>query len=275
MPPNRRGPNRFRENPYARLDYVNRRAQYETYESGAFHILRGFLDAVDASTAVNAQVAAFAEAMTHINRHSHARTQLARAHTQVAQLMQRAVIADYAKAQARFGRNIPSYRLTTRDAGGKLRAALGSAQFYRGTYDGIGFVNVDLLNNTARQWHRLNFGARPRGNYTPRMYKARFGNLVAGAFGYTGERPSPSFAMPRGVWNEGAFYPKGRRMVVKTRGIQAWNFLDAGPRVLAERIGPAYDGVYRDWFQSAQRGKGPLSKVVDPPPPRRSAFRPG
>jgi hypothetical protein len=275
MLPMRRGPNRFREIPYGRLNYVSRRAQFETYQSGSFHLVAGFMSAVNQSLAVNEQVRAFAEALANIHRHSHARNQLAQAHTQVAKLMQQAVLEDYDKAKARYGRNIAPYRLTTRDAGGKLRAALQSNIFYRGTYDGIGFVNVSLLNNTARQWHRLNFGARPAGTYTPRLYQARFGNLVAGSFGYLGEGPSPGFGLPYGFFTrEGAFYPRGPRQVIPTRGIRAWNFLDAGPRVLAERIGPAYDGLYRDWYASAQRGKGPLSRVANAPPPRRRAWRP-
>jgi hypothetical protein len=273
MLPMRRGPNRFREIPYGRINYVSRRAEYETYQSGTFHIVQGFLFAVNESTVVNDQVRAFAEAMHQLTRHS--RSQLAQVHTQVAEKMQDAVVADYDKAKSRYGRNISSYRLTTRDAGGKLRAALESNIFYRGTYDGIGFVNVSLLNNVARQWHRLNFGARPAGTYSPRLYQARFGNLVAGAFGYLGEGPSPGFGLPEGFFTrEGAFYPRGPRQVHPTRGIRAWNFLDAGPRVLAERIGPAYDGLYRDWYASAQKGRGPLSRVADPPPPRRRSFRP-
>lgn len=266
-------PNRYRENAYARLAYVNRRAVLETYETGNFQIVGGFLKAVEASTAVNPQVAAFAKAFEHLN--SHNRIQLAQVHTQVAKLMQAAVLQDYDKAKAQHGRNLAPYRLTTRDAGGKLRAGLGSSQFYRGTYDGIGFVNVSLMNAVARQWHRLNFGARPAGKYTPRLYQARFGNLVAGAFGYTGESPSPGFGLPRSFsWREGMLLRPRGRQVTPTRGIQAWNFLDAGPRVLAEQLGPHYDGLYRDWFASAQRGHGPLSKVANPPSPRRRAFRP-
>ena len=274
MLPMRRGPNRFREIPYGRLEYVNRKAELELFESGMFSILGGFMAAVEASTDVNAQVAAFAEALKHLNRHSYARTQLAEVHTQIAKLMQQAVLTDYDKAKARYGRNLAPYRLSTRDAGGKLRRALGSAQMYRGTYDGIGFGNVSLLDNTARQWHRLNFGARPRGNYTPTMYKARFGNLVVGAFGYQGESPSAGFGLPQSfIWREGQLMRPRGKQVGATRGIKAWKFLDAAPRVLSERLGPAYDGLYRDWFVSAQRGKGPLSKVADPPAPRRRSFR--
>ena len=275
MLPMRRGPNRYREVPYGRIEYVNRHASLELYQSGTFNVVGGFLNAVSAATEVNVQVAAFAEAMTHLSKHSYARTQLASYHTKVAKQMQTAVLEDYDKAKARYGRNLAPYRLTTRDAGGKLRAALGSAQIYRGTYDAIGFGNVSLLDNTARQWHRLNFGARPRGTYTPRMYQARFGNLVAGAFGFAGESPSAGFGLPRSfIWREGMLLRPRGRQVTPTRGIQAWRFLDAAPRVLAEQIGPAYDALYRDWFASAQRGKGPLAKVANPPPPRRRSFLP-
>jgi hypothetical protein len=275
MPP--RNPNAYQELPYANLDNVIRWARRETYETGVFQLREGFLASVaNPSVEVAGQVLAFAAAMEHLTTSS--KVQLAQVHDQVARLMQRATVAEYEKAKATYGRNIAPYRLTTRDAGGKLGRALRSSVFYRATYDGIGFVNTTLLNRTARQWHRLNFGARPRGNYTPQMYSANFGGLVAGAFGYAGEEPSAPFGMPRGVWSrEGAFYPRGNRIVNPTRGIRAWNFLDAGPRVLAERIGPAYEGLYRDWFESAQRGRGPLSRVtsVAVPSPSRRAFRPG
>lgn len=273
MPTNNPNVRGGRELPSSSLDNVIKWALRETYEEGAFFVREQFLAAVRTSTEVNEQVRAFAEALDNLTHSS--KSQLTQAHDQVARLMQRAMLTDYYKAKAQYGRNVPSYRLTTRDAGGKLESALRSRAFYRATHDGIGFVNTTLMNSRARQWHRLNFGARPRGSYTPRAYQARFGDLVAGTFGFFDEEPSKGFAMPRGVWNnEGAFYPKGRRLVNPTRGIKAWNFLDAGPRVLAERIGPAYDGLYRQWFASAQKGKGPLSKVTNVPPPRRRAFTP-
>lgn len=268
-----RNPNRYRENAYARLAYVNRRAQMETYQTGNLQIVAGFLKAVEESTAVNAQVRAFAEAFDHLT--SHSKIQLAQVHTAVGERMREGVLQDYAKSKARYGRNLAPYRLSSRDAGGKMEAAMRSNLFFRGTYDGIGFVNVDLMNAVARQWHRLNFGARPAGNYTPRLYNIRFGNLAAGAFGFTGEGPSPGFGLPKSfIWREGMLLRPRGKQVTPTRGIKAWNFLDAGPRVLAEQIGPAYDGLYRDWYASAQKGKGPLSKVADVPPPRRRSFRP-
>jgi hypothetical protein len=266
-------PNRYRENAYARLAYVNRHAQLETYTTGNFQLVAGFLKSVEASMAVNDQVAAFAQAFQYLT--SHSKIQLAQVHTAVGRLMQAAVLEDYAKSKASYGRNVPAYRLSTRDAGGKMEAAMGSNIFFRGTQEGIGFVNVELMDAVARQWHRLNFGARPAGNYTPRLYKARFGNLVAGSFGFVGESPSPGFGLPQSFfWQEGMLLrPRGKQVGV-TRGIRAWNFLDAGPRVMAEQLGIHYDGLYRDWYASAQKGLGPLSKVANVPPPRRRSFRP-
>lgn len=270
-----KNPNRYRENPTASLDYINRWSTTQTFEGGAFYLRDMFAVAIEESTEVGEQVRAFVTAMANKYTNPSSRSQLAQVHTQVAKLMQRAILADYAKAQAQFGRNIAPYRLSKRDAGGKLRRALGSKSFYRGTYEGIGIVNTTVLDSTARQWHRLNFGARPAGTYTPTMYQVRFGNLVAGSFGFADEEPSAPFLMPKGVFSgDGAFYPRGRTLVNPTRGIQAWNFLDAGPRVMAERLGPGYEGLYKDWFESYTRGKGPLARVGNPPRPRYGAFRP-
>lgn len=268
-------PNWWRENPRAGLDYINKWSTTQTFEGGAFYLRDMFSIAIEESTEVGEQVRAFVSAMANKYTNPSSRAQLAQVHTQVAKLMQRAILADYAKAQAQFGRNIAPYRQTKRDAGGKLRRALGAKSFYRGTYDGIGIVNTTVLDSTARQWHRLNFGARPAGTYTPTMYQVRFGNLVAGSFGFADEEPSAGFMMPKGVFSgDGAFYPKGRALVTPTRGIQAWNFLDAGPRVMAERIGPGYEGLYKDWFESYTRGLGPFSRLGNVPRPRYGSFRP-
>ncbi len=271
-------PNRDRLNPYANLPFINKRGLDQTFETGVFDIVGQFLAAVKVSTEVNEQVAAFAKAMEKRTRFSYDQT--ARAHDDVARRMQNATKAAFLKAKAQYGRNIPSYREgggpRKRDAGGKLWGAIKSRDFYRATPTGIGFVNVTLLDKKARQWHRLNFGASPAGHYTPRKYPLRFGSLVAGSFGFEGEGPSAGFGLPEGgAFNaQGQFFGPRGRQIHATRGIKAWNFLDAGVEEMTKRIGPAYEGLYEDWFNSSYaKGKGPLSRVADPPSPRRGAFK--
>ncbi len=138
------------------------------------------------------------------------------------------------------------------------------------------------MDASARQWHRINFGARGAGKGSTRTYKAHFGSLVVASFGFK-EGPSPGFRIPKGVFNTaGSFFPHGTTLEgqaaaritesKRTKGIVAWNMFDAGPRVLAQRLGPAYAGLYQDWFKSAQKGKGPLSRVLNVPAPNARAF---
>lgn len=273
-------PNYGRTSPGANLDYLNKWAQDQTFEHGAFDVVGQFLAAMNAGTDVNVEVAAFAKALAQ--RVTYSKDQTAAAHDEVARKMQRVTKTAFLKAQAESPRSsVPSYREgggpRRRDAGGKLLGCIASKDFYRATPNGIGFINTTLMDSRARQWHRLNFGARPAGQYTPTRYEVRFGSLVAGAFGFFDEEPSAGFGLPEGgAFNAQRqfFGPRGKQ-VFPTKGIRAWNFLDAGVEEMSVRIGPAYEGLYNKWFESAYvKGKGPLSRVVDPPRPRRGAFRP-
>ncbi len=292
-------PNAGREYPAARIDYVGDNSIFETYDHGAFNIIEAVTNAVlvGSSEAIE-RFRAFAQGVVNLEHSS--KSQLAQVHSQVAEGMQAATVLAYKAAHAR-GRNNSPYRLSTRDAGGRMLAALENPLFVRGTYDGIGFVNVTLLDAEARQWHRLNFGARGSrgGGALTGMHTATWDGLVIGAFGFSDESPSAGFSLPKGIWiSEGGervpagggsadqFYPQSQRGLLKgrgilgrpaarrrTAGIKAWNFFDAGVKELAETIGPAYGNLYSNWFASAVKGVGPLSTQINLPPPRRTPLK--
>lgn len=258
-------PNRL--GPFAGLAYVEaNQAIDELYRSGVFDLRDLMRRALAAGLLDNTTVAReMAQALEQTVRAS--KNQMANVHYQLGRLMQLNVEEAYQEAKASRGRNLPPYRPpflsreSERDANGRMEAALSSPEFFRATYDGIGFGNVRLLDRTARQWHRLNFGAGDAAGPGARQYPVRWQGLVLGTVGFT-DGPSRPFAMPRGIFREGAFYPRGPRPIYRTRGIQAWHFLDAGPETLAREMGPAYEGVHRQWAASAKRGVGPLTRIA-------------
>lgn len=255
-------------------------------------------------------VSVFAQAMLDANR-STARTlvelarvletgvasnQMAAAHTTIAENAQRSVLKSYDQVVTR--RKGPAgrtpYRLAAsspqneRHAGGALRRALASPDFWEATATGIRFVNVELLDREASHWARLNAGAGSRGTGSRRSFEIRWSNLVVASLGME-MNASPSFAIPRGYWfDRGAgspvgpgampnghdeFYPIGegprrgtsrvmgrdgegraQRVPLQRRrmsqGIRARNFLDAGVATIARELPQAYERVYADLFRT-------------------------
>jgi len=248
--------------PYAGLAYVDASSDVaELYRSGGFNIKDLFAKALAAGALDgNQMVRDFALALEQTVRAS--RNQLAQLHHQIGVVAQADIVAAYEAALVNKGRNLAPYRESTRDAGGRLLRALGREDFFRGTYDGIGLANRNLLDREARQWHRLNFGARPGAGVAPRQFQITWQGLAVGAIGLPSE-PSAPFGLPRGFWREGGFYPTGPRQIYKTKGIRAWNFLDAGTEAISRNLGPAYEGLYGRWLESSTRGVGPLSRVVN------------
>lgn len=178
-----------------------------------------------------------------------------------------------------------------RYGGGQLRAALASPLMAQATKDGVIFLNQSLLDQQAKQWARLNFGAGAAAgsgvgfsrNERPtltRGYNANFFGMNQGSVGAPVRislrdtwRPSPAFQIPVGRWFAGSnmvapnpsqrgqhqFYPissiqasklgglnqkypsQNRQTFARlgfqrrktTRGIAAWNFLDAGMQSIA------------------------------------------
>jgi len=291
-------PNLYREFPEAGVAYVADNAVFETYDHGTFLVKKGLQEALAAgSSAALDKLVQFAQGMSKLSTSS--QIQVTQIHHQIGRMMQEATVAAYKQALAASPRaGLSPYRLSTRDAGGRLLRALESPLFFRAGPDGIGFVNTTLLDNEAKQWHRLNFGAGGKGGARTGSYQARFEGIVIGSFGFTDESSSAGFVLPKGLWTEpgggarqaagqgiGEFYPASERYLLSgkgikgrndklrpTAGIAAWNFLDAGVRVLAQELGPAYERLYTGWEQSALRGVGPLKTTIKLPTPAGPAF---
>lgn len=244
----------------------------EYYGNTGFNLVAMLKKALAAGTLESVQIAReFAEALTQTVRAS--KNQLANLHHEVGKLAQDEVVTAYSRIRAERG-GPASYRDQEthkgRDANSRLLHALGDAEFFRGTYDGIGFANKVHLDRQARQWYRLNFGARPapgaarnigpgnRSTPAPVTWKGlQLGTLKLP----TG--PSKAFYLPLGTWNEaGQFHHPIGPAFIATGGVAAWNFLDAGIATIAAELPGAYSKLHGDWARSATRGVGPLSRVV-------------
>lgn len=195
---------------------------------------------------------------------------------------QSAILASYAqRVTAREGpasRHDARYRArANRFGGGALRRALGSEANIEVGARYIRFLNIDLLDDEAAHWYRLNFGVGSRGSRTQAgMYELFIGNESAGSIGFAGTGPSkrplimppgffinaegvrvPAGSHPRG--SEG-FWPRGQSGGVGSRGramrprvtlgIEGRQFLDTGARMLARDLGRRMDEHFREAFAS-------------------------
>jgi len=222
------------------------------------------------------------------------RTGMTEVHRDIGLAAQRSVLASYDQTVT-ARKTVPSYRLTSRNpanrrfAGGALRRALANPAFFEATSTGIRFGNIGLLDREAAHWHRLNFGAAPIGEGSRSRFNVTWSGLVIAALGLE-DGPSPGFLIPRGYWVLGnevvgsgtrgsaAFYPASelpsgiaRRTLPsparQSAGIEARNFLDAGIRRIAEELPAAYQDMYREWWEQATRGSGPLVGMAHAPRP--------
>lgn len=150
-------------------------------------------------------------------------------------------------------------------AGGVLRRALESSDFFKATGLGLEWGNKELLDAQAAHWNRLNSGTSPEGETSSREFTFSFG----GKSGFLSSSDTPSHAnyMPKGIFFSGgkvyapissrrgldAFAPY-RDGFVETRGNVGKHFMDEGLRVLADGIPEAI----RDFQNQSLKG---LSKV--------------
>lgn len=157
-----------------------------------------------------------------------------------------------------------------RDAGGKLQRALQSPKFMVVTADGVLFGQEQWLTSQARQWYRLNYGVSPKAGRRPSVYNMKFMG------GYTtlslaANAPDEGMYIPAGGWSkDGQFTPYGFAMrsgkpprdgsgrFIKinqgrklTKGVSAWNYLDAGVSVLAKELPLAWERHYRDVLKTS------------------------
>lgn len=207
-------------------------------------------------------------------------------HQQLGEAGQDAVLRSY---RATAGRSQPGYRVSRdtkwrRYAGGALERALKDPAFFHADASGLDFINMGLLDERARQWARLNFGAGPQGRGSRSAQPVRLGTLVIATLGL-GAPARPAFMMPAGYFlgpggapvdpgagkvPGAAFYPfqtgpfrrgtpgggrsdgsSGRIPIVSRRivGFEGRQFLDAGVDRVAREMGPAYQNLYTALFK--------------------------
>ncbi len=265
-------------------------------------LTQGFSAAVNVAGATSSrQLLSLAKIFDRVGTDTGRRTDI---HAQIAKLAQTSTIQSYGQLITR--QEGPASRLHYRPgatgsgrllrfAGGKMLAALGSPDFVQADANGIRYGNIAVLDATARQWHRLAFGAAGRGTGSHTTFEVRFNSLVVASLGII-EGPSPSFTLPRGNWisPEGVKVPfganpagsdqfflrpsieghvgqgepghgyssRGKPLGLSARGsagILAKNFFDAGLFRIAESLGPAYLFYYRQLWDEARAGIGPLA----------------
>lgn len=166
------------------------------------------------------------------------------------------LISAYANRQ--YKRPVASYRVGDRFSGGVLGEALASKEIYEATAFGLNFLNRELLDEKAKQWRRLNFGAGAGGQESDLSAPKKF--PVTGLGFVIGFQPDvrPAFGMPKGFFLDqnhstervglDAFHPSGPDAVRITRGIAARNFLDPPMEIIASSIRPGLTDMFRQFY---------------------------
>lgn len=206
---------------------------------------------------------------------------LARVNQLLADKMHTAVLQAY--EQNVLAESIGPYRVGSRSRlSGKLLEALRSPTMAIGSSTGIGFIDDELLDETARHWKRLNFGAGPADGSLPRpRARVQFGSNQGFSLSLP-DPPRPNFNVPEtpagaGYFlGNGQFYPgfpngghrKNAVRIINRRtasgdlvdhpsvhGIGARRFLDAGLASLGENFRPAYINFFQDAERRALSGE--------------------
>lgn len=105
-------------------------------------------------------------------------------------------------------------RSRRRYADGALARALGSPGMVLAGWDGVAFVNRAILDISAKQWYRLNFGAGLRGTAETRpsqIFDIEFFQTQVMKVSLRANKPSPTFMIPAGAW-----FNRGRATLANT-----------------------------------------------------------
>lgn len=237
---------------------------------------------------VGKQVSVFAAAFQSSARRSRG-NRIQAIHTMAAREAQSAILTAYTSRNRR--NPAQPYRDTApgkwkRDSNGAMNRALNSPEFFKATGTQLAFVNKNVMDRSARQWYRLNFGAGPAAAATPRpgaFPMQILGRKTGLSLNLAGNGPSGAYSMPAGFFNNGGqFTPLGyvreagltvtnrtaKRSFTKKRmsiGFPGYMFLDAGVRVLSASLGRGYTNLSNEWFNEAiSSNTGPVAFVIRP-----------
>lgn len=155
-----------------------------------------------------AAVEAFAESLQTAQSGGAGQSRLLQIYEHVGRRAQQATIRAYKRSpyiklghHYRFG-DPGRYKRFSKNA---MLNALSGPALYRVGPDGLTFINAPMMDRTARQWYRLNFGARPghsRGASPQQTYFKLFGERIGKGPNLNSFRPSREFQMPAGIWSE-------------------------------------------------------------------------
>lgn len=244
--------------------------------------------------AVQALLAEAEEALQTAKRYAVAMAQqmkdrdgVADVHRELGVQMQEATALQYQVSKLELGTGVHPYRMGDRYAGGKMDQMLASSALWESDVNGISFGDIDFMDSMAKQWHRLNFGALGLGHgpgERSQTFHIGWADMGSAALGLNLSEPSKGFFLPAGFFTPmGSFHlessgdvpPPGSTWaegLPLTSGIKAWNFFDAGVRVLSERIAPKYDGLIQGWADTANTKAGPSVRFVTPVQTRIKVF---
>lgn len=201
------------------------------------------------------------------------RARMQRTHEELAAQARAATIRAYKSRTPR--RRIPAYRKNVRIGYGMIERALSdgghagrSTAFLVDVFD---FELLDRLTSLGGQgalWRQINYGALPSSGKTPKSYAVLLDN-GGGFVLQLANNPVPAGVLrrPRGRWKDASgnfvppseggddrFVPRRRSAaVIPLKGSRATQFLDAAPRELQKRWGPAYTRMWNDVISSATR----------------------
>lgn len=203
-----------------------------------------------------------------------------RIHQLAGEAGQRATLEAYDRAHI----HRQTFARKNRIAGGKLRKALASPEYFTARWDGIAIGNRNVLDRQAAQWYRLNYGVGPRGEAAPVKIPAIiefFGEAIGDISSQTGPSIRPMW-IPKGSWyqfgpgkagrapwdgaNRGQhqFVAGGKRFKL-TQGIQGSGFIDMGISATAASVGEGWTSLLLEWtHEASEAGTGPLNFLTRP-----------
>jgi len=186
-----------------------------------------------------------------------------------------------------------------RYSNGQMDKGIASKNFIRGDSRGIN-INLSILDSYAKQWARLNFGARPRGSKdreenkiklfrktlqdspSLRTYPTRKGFKIPPtrkAVGVSSAKPYDITPGPKSIaqTQQGPYLylypfkskglPKRKFKTKLSRGIQGWRFLDVGISYMNKEYGKRLTPALNTWVKTleAQVAKSASTKVESRP----------
>lgn len=230
-------------------------------------------------------------------------------HQTVGALAQKSVLASFDQTVGRANNSgAHGYRTSgklQRYSGERLRAAIADPSFFEATEHGLNFINTTLLDERAKQWARINFGAGDRGKGSHAAFGIRFSNMVVTTLSLDiGARPAflipPGYfldaagnvAAPTGPTPGSSFYVAGtgpfakKKYIVNaegerirkpmtarkvTKGIHARNFFTPGLARIAKEIPPRYQDVLSKLYDDGRSAVRPVPVTVRPVVYRRES----